>query len=170
MGNLPYYFVAFVALGLALALITVWARRGLWLRTIAALVFASLLGLQYFALSDLLSRPKPTVIEFQSKAVEEATVLAATFDEGTAIYLWLRLPDVRQPRYYALPWHRKTAIELQKAIREADRHGTRVIMRRPFNDATVEQPQPRFYDVPSNELPTKPVPEVMEYRHPSLSV
>ena len=57
----------------------------------------------YAALSDLLSRPKPTGLEFAHGDTGEAEVLGATLKEGRGIYMWLRLPGLDQPRYYALP-------------------------------------------------------------------
>ena len=169
-GLLPYWFVGFVVVGVTLGVVAVWARRSLWIRAGAVVLVAAMLALQYVALTDLLSRPKPTDMELTATSVGEATVLAASIDEGKAIYLWLRLPDQHQPRYYALPWDHGQAVELQRAIREAGRHGTRVIMRSPFEKSLDDRRPPKFYDLPRISLPRKPKPEVLEYRHPSLTL
>ena len=82
----------------------------------------------------------------------------------------MRLPDQFEPRYYALPWSRQSAIELQKAIREADRTNGEVVIRLPFESSYEGRELPRFYALPHARLPLKPTPDVQEYRHPSLSV
>jgi len=170
VANLPYLFIGFVAIGAALAILTVWARRGLWVRAGAVVLLLAIVSLQYVAVVDLLSRPKPTGIEFFPSASREAIVLAATIDEGQAIYVWLRLPELREPRYYALPWNLEDAKALNKAIRNAGRHGSRIIMRLPFDELREESSPRRFYDVPRKALAHKPVPDMMEYRHPSLTL
>ena len=170
MATLPYLFVGFVVLATVLGLIAVWARRRLWVRVCAVVMVGGLMGLQFFALTDLLSRPKPTTLAYGQKAVDEAMVLAATIDEGKAIYLWLRVPGTPEPRYYAMDWDHEDAVALQRAIREAGHHGTAVMMRSPFEKSLDDRPQPRFYDVPRIDLPRKPRPEAFEYRHPSLTI
>lgn len=170
MSNLPYLFGAFVLVGALLALITVWARRGLWLRAGAVGLFALLAAMQFASLVDLLSRPKPAGLEFWSSATEEALVMAAKIDEGRAIYVWLKLPGIREPRYYELPWSREAAIDLQKAMRAAGQHGSQIVLRLPFDRAGEEKTVPKFYDVPRAKLPDKPPQDAHEYRHPSISI
>ena len=170
MESIPYYYFSYVLLSCFLAMVAIWARRQLWIRSAAVIMLAVLLGIEYFALTDLLSRPKPAVLERQAERVREARVLAASLDEGNAIYLWLRLPDLREPRYYAMPWEHEAAVELQKAIAQADLDRTFVMMRAPFESTVERRKLPKFYSTPQPRLPIKPVPEAYEYRHPSLSV
>ena len=170
MTNLPYLFTGFVGIGAALAILTVWSRRGLWIRAGAVGLLLALVSLQYLAMVDLLSRPKPVGIEHFPDEGTEAIVLAATVDEGKAIYVWLRLPELREPRYYSLPWRLEDAKALNRAIRNAGRHGSRIIMRLPFDELVEESSPQRFYDVPRKGLPTKPAPDATYYRHPGLSL
>ncbi len=167
MQIFPTFFLTAVALTTLLAMLVVWARRKLWVRAGAAVILAGLLGSDYLAFSDLLSRPKPVRLEFFGADLEEAQVLAATLHEGEAIYLWLRLSGLRQPRYYAMPWQRDTAENLQEVLREAEETRSRVIMRLPFERSLDERAQPRFYALPQARLPLKPTPRIEEYRHPS---
>ena len=76
------------------------------------------------------------------------------FREGEAIYLWLRLPDVTQPRAYVLPWNRNAAQQLQDVGREAERTGTEVIMRGPFAPLDDRQEE-LFYAPPQPAPPAK---------------
>ena len=170
MEYIPYYFTAFVLLSCALAMIAVWARRRLWVRAGALVMVAAFLSLEYMALVDLLSRPKPVAMESRSLDATEATVIAASMDEGNAIYLWLRFEETRQPRYYALPWAYESAVELQKAIKEANITGAEVQMILDFESSLEKRATPRFFTTPPVELPMKPMPDAFEYRHPSLSV
>lgn len=167
MENLSYFFVAFVVLSTMLVMLVVWARRRLWIRALTVVALAVLLGLNYFALSDLLSRPKPVALEFLETGVDEAQVLAASLDEGEAIYLWLRLPDLKQPRYYRMLWQHEAAVQLQDAMREAERRRAPVYLRLPFEDSLDHREDPRFYAPPQPRLPLKPKPELQEYHHPS---
>ena len=167
-NSLPYLFIAFAALCSLLAMITVWSRRSLWVRGGAVVALMSVLALEYFALVDLLSRPKPTELELAGERIEKATVLAASIEEGSAIYLWLRLPGVSEPRYYTMPWEQKSAIELQRAIRESRKSGQHVIIDLPFEPSLEIREAPRFYSLPQPRLPLKPRPDVKEYRHPTL--
>jgi hypothetical protein len=167
MESFSLLFSATVALTTLLAILVVWARRGLWVRVGAVVFLAGLLGVDYLALNDLLSRPKPVRLEFLSADAKEAQVLAAALHEGEAIYLWLRFEAQRQPRYYAMPWQRDTAQNLQEVLREAEQHRGRVMIRLPFEPSLEDRVEPRFYALPQTRLPLKPAPEVQEYRHPS---
>jgi len=170
MDNLPYLYAAAIALSAALAVLAVWARKRFAVRAGAVALLALLLALDYAALVDLLSRPKPIALERLRGATEQAQVLAANLAEGEAIYLWLRLDNVREPRYYALPWERETASELEAAIREAEERRARLMMRLPFEPSLEDRAQPRFYALPQPQLPPKPLPSYEHYRHPDAYI
>jgi len=170
MENVPYYYFAYVLISCALAMLAVWARRRLWVRAGAVASLAVLLAVQYVALVDLLSRPKPVALEHRAGVIREARVLAAKFDEGKAIYLWLALAGRSQPRYYFLPWQHREAVDLKKSIRQAELDRSFVMIRDPFEKSLERRELPRFYATPQPRLPVKPPPEVYEYRHPSLAV
>ena len=55
------------------------------------------------------------------------------FREDEAIYLWLRLDDSLEPRYYVLPWQQQLAEKLQNLIDEAIRDGASVTISDPFS-------------------------------------
>ena len=166
--NLPFLFIALTVLSAALAMLAVWSRRSLAIRVIAVIALTAVLVLEYFALTDLLSRPKPAALELAGEQIDKATVLAASIEEGSAIYLWLRLPNIQQPRYYVMPWEQKSAVELQRAIRESRKTGQHVMIDLPFEPSIEIREAPRFYSLPQPRLPLKPRPNVQEYRHPTL--
>lgn len=170
MSGLPIFYIVFVALVAALGLITVWSRRRVAYRvgSVALLVIVAVVG--YGAFNDLLSRPKPAALELNRAAVDEAEALGAALREGHGIYLWLRLPDVIEPRYYVLPWRLRVAEELQEAMREAERNRTGLIMRLPFESGLEDREAPRFYAVPQAKLPDKPDGVYEDYVHPSLGI
>lgn len=82
----------------------------------------------------LLSEPKPTTFEVLRRGAEKVEVLAAVFDQGKAIYLWLRFPNEIKPRYYVFKWDIKLAEGLQSAMRQKKNSGTpgKVFMKYPF--------------------------------------
>lgn len=170
MSELPAFYAVFVALAAALAVVAVWSRRRLALRVGSVALLALTAAVAYGAFNDLLSRPKPAVLEFRRAAIAEAEVLGAALREGQGIYLWLRLPDIVEPRYYVLPWHLRLAEELQKAMREAERNRAGLIMRLPFEGGLEEREAPRFYAVPQAKLPDKPTGIYEDYIHPSLRI
>ena len=168
--GLPLFYAVFVALAAGLAVITVWSRRRLALRVASVALLALTAVVAYGAFNDLLSRPKPAALEFGGDGIEEAEIISASIREGHGIYLWLRLPDIIEPRSYVLPWHLRLAEELQKAMREAERNRSGLIMRLPFEKGLEEREAPRFYAVPRPKLPDKPSGIYQDYTHPSLRV
>lgn len=170
MSVLPTLYAVFMALAATLAVIAVWSRRRLAFRVGSVALLALTAAVAYGAFNDLLSRPKPAALEFSRPGIEEVEVLGAALREGQGIYLWLRLPDVTEPRYYVLPWRLGLAEELQKTMREAERNRSGLIMRLPFEKGLEERDVPRFYAVPQPKLPDKPAGTYEDYHHPSLRI
>ena len=63
------------------------------------------------------------------RTVEEANLLGASAKEGEAIYVWLEIEDVAEPRAYKLPWNREMAEQLQKATEDNQGNHTGVRVR-----------------------------------------
>ena len=157
VDSLMYLFTAIVLLASALAAITVWAPRAVWLKVVALVTAALLMPTAYAGLVQLLGRPKPVTMEWAAGTVPEATVLGVRLHEGEAIYLWLEFDAAAEPRAYVLPWRLKTAEQLQDAMRSAEANGATVRMRRPF-DADADSDEPLFYAAPQPPLPEKILP------------
>lgn len=151
----------FVALAGAMGLLTaaiasmaVWWAPGWRRRAVVLALVTAILALHHLALAELLSRPKPVRLAWFENRADEAEVLRGVIREGQAIYLWLRLPGVDEPRSYALPWDRGLAEQLQKALMEAEENGTGVKMRLPF-EPSWDNREPKFYALPQPALPPK---------------
>jgi hypothetical protein len=157
MTELPFVFAAAVAIAACLGTIAVWAPRRLLVRAGALGVFALFLPLGFAGWTDLLSRPKPVAFEWWLDRADEATVLAGTIREGAGIYVWLQLDATEEPRAYRLPWSREQAQQLQEALEEAEKNGSAVRMRLPF-EASLDPREPKFYALPQPALPQKPAP------------
>jgi hypothetical protein len=167
MNDLFYLFGATVLVAALLANIGIWAPRRIAVRLSALLVSMMFIPLAYASAAALLSRPKPVSLEWVQGAAAEAIVLGSSIEEGQAIYIWLQLPDSTQPRAYALPWNRDVAEQLQEARREAERQGTGLVMRMPF-ERSWESREPKFYALPQPALPPKDaVDPPAHVRHPS---
>ena len=151
------FVVAFASLALVLG---IYAFVGLpfggaWRRAAVSGFFAVLLAGLFFGYSDMLGRPKSTRLEVLRPSEIDAKVLGSYVVEGSGIYLWLQLKDVREPRYYVLPWEEKMARDLQKAIVDnAEAHGSGVAMRRPF-ERSWDKRDPVFHPLPQPKLPEK---------------
>ncbi len=163
------FTIAFASLALLLG---IYAFVGLpfgsrWRRVAVSSFFALLLAGLFFGYSDMLGRPKSARIEVLRPSESEAKVLGSYVVEGAGIYLWLQLKDVKEPRYYVLPWQENTARDLQRAIEEnAQSHGGGVTMRLPF-ERSWDKRDAMFYPEPQPMLPEKHgAPPPMMYQAP----
>lgn len=134
----------------------IWSSWRTSVRMGASLVFALFIPLTFLGWSDLLSRPKPARQEWLMREAAEANVIAGTYREGVAIYLWLELDGVDEPRAYELPWSQSMAEQLEKAQREAEGNGTGVRMRLPFEQSLDPRDPPQIYALPQQAMPPKP--------------
>lgn len=154
MTELFVLFSASTALAALLAFIGIWSHRRLTAKISALVATALFIPTVYLSYADLLSRPKPTSLEWWHRDAPEATVVASQLREGEAIFLWIELPEADEPRAYRLPWQQELAKQLYGAQRNAETQGTKVKMRRPFDDDTQEL-EPVFYAPPQPPLPPK---------------
>ena len=164
MTELTQLFAVIAVLTGLVTSFSVWAPRRLWFKLAAFAVALLFLPTAYAGLSRLLSMPKPVELEWWHARAEEATVLASTFREGEAIYLWLQLHDSADPRAYSLPWSRDLAEQLQAAQREASENQTQVQMRLPF-EHSLDGQEPKFYAMPQPQLPPKELDRALPQFH-----
>ena len=153
-GFIAVYACAAVS-AFALASIAVLAPRHLFVRAGAVAAATFLLGTADFGFSDLMSRPKPVRMAFAERAAEDATVLGSTYKEGEAIYLWLQLPGVDEPRAYSLPWDAKQAEALDQAQRESKKkgHAGVVQVKRPFGQNDSDEVEKQMFYAPAQAAP-----------------
>jgi hypothetical protein len=167
MNDLVYLFGGAVLIASVLTSISIWAPRKVVVRMTAFVVSALFVPLSYAGFAVLLSKPKPVSLEWIRASTQEANVLGSTVREGEAIYVWLQMPDVSEPRAYMLPWSLDLAKQLQEARRKAEEQGTGLGMRLPFEHSWDKQ-EPKFYPLPQPALPPKESPEApMQLEHPS---
>lgn len=146
MDDMIYLFAAVVFLAAVLASISIWAPRKLWIRGASVIATAGLIIVSYIGFSDLLSRPKPIHLEWAMRTVTEARVLGASPREGEAIFVWLQIRGVTEPRAYRMPWSRELAQQLQDAAEQNRGTQTGVRMRSPFrNQIQKNNQKPAFY-------------------------
>ncbi len=154
MTELTYLFAMVAVLAGLVTSISIWAPRRLWLKLTALGAATLFLPIGYLSLAHLLSLPKPVALEWWLTNASSATVLGSAMRENEAIYVWLQLEQVAEPRAYALPWNRDLAEQLQTAQREAGENGSHVQMRLPF-EPTLDDREPKFYALPQPPLPPK---------------
>lgn len=156
--RLVFYLFA-ISLGLAtvLASICIWSPRAVWIKVSALVTAVLFLPVTYISVVELLSRPKPIALEWKRPDFSEAKVLGADMREGESIYLWLRMPEVEEPRFYILPWDQELAKQLHGAQREAGARGTAVHAKNLFR-TNQDRQQPMFYALPQPAQPPKEPP------------
>ena len=154
MTELTPLFAVTALLAAALATICVWSPRQLPLKAGALALAFALMGTAYGSMLDLLSRPKPAGFEWFVAHAGEATVLGSSTVEGEAIFVWLQLDGIAEPRAYRLPWDQHAAEQLQEAARSAAEPQTALRMRMPF-EKSLDDRAPRFYALPQPALPPK---------------
>lgn len=147
MRDLIPLFATLGVLAAILAHIAIWSPRNLWIKAGALATTVAFLPVAYASLSAMLSRPKPIELEWSRRQVTEAAVLGARLEEGKAIYVWLELDGIDEPRAYVLPWSQELAKQLYGAQRTAQQTGTPVRMRKPFENSLDDRDQ-RFYAAP----------------------
>jgi len=165
MESLPYLYAALALLFAVLVSLVIWARRSLRWRLAGLAVGAFAILFAYFALADLLSRPKPVALEFAHSDVRDFELLYADWTEGEGIYVLLRVPGTAEPRYYRLPWAVTRAEQLQLAITEAAKLHGDLRMGNPFFDPDLEERKRLFYAAPPPPRAPKggQVEEVLRY-------
>jgi hypothetical protein len=167
MGDLLYLFGAAVLVASVLTSISIWAPRRVVVRASAFGLAILFVPISYASFASLLSKPKPVSLEWAQANAQEASVLGASIREGEAIYVWLQVPGLDEPRAYTLPWNRDVAQQLQEARRKAEEQGTGLSMRLPFEHSWDKQ-EPKFYPMPQPTMPSKDVPQApMQFQHPS---
>lgn len=139
METLTYLFLAVVLLAAMLASLAAWAPRRAWVRFSALIVTLLIVPLGFLQVTELLSRPKPVKYEWLRRNVNKVTVLSVSFDEGTAIYLWLRLEGDIKPRYYSLPWQNKLAENIEEALEESVAQNGELVLRDFFSKDTFDE-------------------------------
>ncbi len=169
MDDLTHLFAVSLAIAAILAAIAIAAPRRAWVRLTALATAMLFVPVGYVALTGLLSRPKPVGLEWAREATREATVLGASIAEDRGIYVWLQFSGSVEPRAYEFAWDRDLAVELQEALREAERNGTGVVMTLPF-EPSLDAREPRFHALPQPALPPKDGGRAPEnYRQPGQS-
>jgi hypothetical protein len=90
------------------------------------------------------------------RSVTEAHVLGASPREGKAIFVWLQIDGVTEPRAYKMPWSQELAQQLQNATEQSRDTQTGVRMRSPFrNQAQDDEQRLAFYSPPRRSLALK---------------
>ena len=158
MTDLIPLFAVNVGLAAVLANIAIWSPGHMWMKLTALATTAAFIPATYLSLSEMLSRPKPIEIQWAMQELKEASVIGSRLEEGEAIYVWLGIEGIDEPRAYTLPWDDEMARQLHGAERSAEQDGTQVRMRKPF-ETSLDDREPVFYAAPPPPPPLKAAPE-----------
>lgn len=125
--------------------------NGRW-KVAAVLTFIAMTGTVFAGSFELLGKPKPISLEFRN--LKGSTILAYTFVEGTAIYLWLDRNGV--PMTFVLPWSTEQAQDIQDAVEGAAKIGGTAQLN-PNIDGVPDAPDTG--DISDVVPPTPPAPK-----------
>lgn len=139
MDIIYYVFAAAIGIAALLCSIAIWAPRDTKIKVLALAVMTLFAPLVYVQLTGLLSKPKPVEFAWLERDVERAEVLSISFDEGKAIYMWLRLDGMIEPRFYKLPWRQQDAEDLEDAMEQATQTRSGLIIKDPFSKRSLEE-------------------------------
>ena len=84
MSELFFLFAGSMMLAAFLSAICIWSHRKPWAKVSAIVATALFIPTVYISYADLLSRPKPTSLEWWHRNAEEATVVGSKLSEGEA--------------------------------------------------------------------------------------
>lgn len=120
-------------------------------RALLLIAFYAVVALTFVGLGDMLGRPRPMTF---STINAEATVLRSVLKENDAIYLYLAVPGIAEPRSVVLPWNKNLAKQLMQAQGAAQRGSGKVKMHM-RGIGSGDDRKPMFYPDPQPPLPLK---------------
>jgi hypothetical protein len=157
MNELFVFFASEVAVAAALVGLVLRGRGHIGSKLTALSLGGVAMLTSWLALTDLLSRPKPFILERRPALMGDALVLAGRIVENEAIHVWLQLDGTSEPRDYTLPWDRQRAEELQRVLEEVAQDGGAARLRLSRRQANADQ-EPVFHVEPPPPSPAKTVP------------
>lgn len=149
----------YVTFAIAMAILAgsavIYARR--WVKVLSTVLFVGLIIAAPSIYYDTLSRPKLLTDEVRND--EQAEILAFAVQEGVAVYYWLQLPGLNEPRYYYEAWSEQARKRAQAMYREKgkDENAT-LIIPYPFQPSLNEDENLTIHALPQPKPPTKPEP------------
>lgn len=161
MDLIYYVFAAMLLIAGALGALAVWAPRRTWVRFAAVGVVMLFIPIAYVQLVELLSKPKPMEFAWFERNRSQAMVLGIDFDEGKSIFLWLRLQDETEPRYFVIPWSLPLAERLQEGLEDAVKKNSILVIKNPFI-----KPGPDDWGDLNVEIKPPPPPPMKKPRFP----
>ena len=141
MDVIYYIFAATIGTAALLASIAIWAPRKTPIRVLARSRDGPVHA-HYLRSSSSGSWPSPSRSSGPGSRETStlAEVLSVSFRrEGKAIYMWLRLDGMIEPRFYSLPWRQQVAEDLEDAMEQASRTRSNVIVKDPFSKRSLEE-------------------------------
>lgn len=140
------WLVTFVVVLLAIGGFTIFGRES----RITPLFLGALYVVVLVGGASALGLPKPYWLGLPS--TQDVEVIAATWDEGHAIWVWVREPGSSGPRAFALPWNEKQASKLNEDLEKKKEDGVEVRIKMPIGWS----PEVPFMSYPAPQQPLPP--------------
>lgn len=141
----------YVSYALLLGLMAVTGWRYLKCALFVGLIIAA--PLVYF---DTLSKPKLLTDEWRND--EQVKVVSVTWTEGVAVYYWLLLPEIDEPRYYYEPWNDGSKKRVEQYIEGSEKRQGLLFLN-PFEKSLETEKPKTIHPLPQPAFPMKQAPE-----------
>lgn len=151
------WYAIFAILAAILGGSVVWMTTG-FLRILTTLTFLTLLLLAPIVYFDTLSKPKDMNDEWL-RGDDKVEIVGQVIRPGEGLYLLIQLPDIREPRYYSLPWNEKTK-KLAQTLQDRSNKKMQSFMKYPWERSLEHE---RNIDVPPVEKEPPKQVEDLEY-------
>jgi len=139
MDIIYYLFGGSLLIAATLASLAIWAPRPARIRFLSLALVTLFIPVGYAQFAEMLSKPKPMNFEWFQRTADKALVLGTHFDEGKAIFLWLKLTGQVEPRYYRIPWNLRLAEKLEEATADAVRQNSALLIDKPFQKRSDDE-------------------------------
>lgn len=101
---------------------------------------------------DTLSKPKLLTDEWRTD--ERVKIIGYSWIEGEAVFYWLALPDIQEPRYYYEPWTEESKKRVEQ-MQEGAENKQEMEFINPF-ERSYENEQPKtIHPLPQPKAPEK---------------
>lgn len=148
------YFIALTLLLCIAGLIFLFGTKNRRLGLALTIAVVASVALSFVSIADSMGRPRP--VDLSRIGQKDAVVVSAVMKEGIAIYLFLQVYGMDEPRLLALPWDRQLAEHLQKALDEGKEKGNQGTGMHLNFEKSWDHRKPLFYPIPQPKMPDKP--------------
>lgn len=158
-------YILFVILAAILSWIAISKSKELY-RVVSVCCLIAFTTIGPITYLETLSKPKKINEEYL-RSDEKVEVLAYKTIPGEGLYLWMGIPNVKEPRYYKMDWNEQTR-KMAQELQDGFENKQRMMMVLPFEKSLEKEKQ--VYPIPQLKLPDKPEEKQQKRNIPSYGI